>query len=230
MQPPLFGALDALAVDDGGSRADLALLLLTALLIKRMVDAIQCAIVGPQIEIVVDRAFRRQVFRDRTPLATGGQNVHQAVDDLTHDHGALVATRFAGWYQSFDQLPLLVGQVARIAQLAAVVTDTVLARPHRVTPFSNQATTLESQPIHMIQLLPGQTLTLTKLVQVFASNRQDGRTTFGRKQISRMCCATKGPAMRETTLAFVPLVAAIYFTLFPSQFAVMLFWVSGLLR
>jgi hypothetical protein len=36
--------------------------------IKRVVDALQCAVIGPQIEIVVDRAFRRQVFRDCAPL------------------------------------------------------------------------------------------------------------------------------------------------------------------
>jgi len=42
--PPFFGAFHALAVDDGGGRARVALLLLTALLIERVMDAIQCAV------------------------------------------------------------------------------------------------------------------------------------------------------------------------------------------
>jgi hypothetical protein len=45
-------------------------------------DANQCAIIGPQIEIVVDRAFRRQVFRNRTLLATGREHIHETVHDL----------------------------------------------------------------------------------------------------------------------------------------------------
>jgi len=56
--------------------------------------------------------------------------------------------------------PFVVGQIARIAQLAAVITSAVLARPHLGDPSSNQATTLESQLIHMIQQLFGQTLSI----------------------------------------------------------------------
>jgi hypothetical protein len=59
--------------------------------------------------------------------------------------------------QRFDQSPFVVGQIARILQLAAVVTGAVFSRPHG-DPFSNQATTLESQMIHLIQELFGQTL------------------------------------------------------------------------
>ena len=42
-------------------------------------NSFQCAVIGPQIEVVVDRAFRRQVFRDRAPLTAGRENVHEAV-------------------------------------------------------------------------------------------------------------------------------------------------------
>jgi hypothetical protein len=59
--------------------------------------------------------------------------------------------------QRFDQSPFVVGQIARILQLAAVVTGAVFSRPHG-DPFSNQATTLESQMIHLIQEFFGQTL------------------------------------------------------------------------
>jgi len=54
-------------------------------------------------------------------------------------------------------LPFLVGQVAWIAQMAAHVTSTSFRRPHQAAP-SNQAAFLESQMIHLIQQLNGQTL------------------------------------------------------------------------
>ena len=71
MHAPFFRAFHALAVDDGGGRTGLPLRSFATLLIKRVVDSFQCAVIGPQIEVVVDRAFRRQVFRDRAPLTAG---------------------------------------------------------------------------------------------------------------------------------------------------------------
>ncbi|HEX3944697.1 MAG TPA: hypothetical protein VHW69_11470, partial [Rhizomicrobium sp.] len=52
----------------------------------------------------------------------------------------------------------VVGQITWIAQLAAIITSAVLSRPHARRSLPNQATTFESQQIHMIQLLRGQTL------------------------------------------------------------------------
>src|SRR5438105_13717766 len=54
--------------------------------------------------------------------------------------------------------PLIVGQITGVSQFAAVIAPAVLCRPHR-WPSSNQATTLESQPIQGIQYVSGQTLT-----------------------------------------------------------------------
>ena len=68
-----------------------SLLLFTTLLIKSVVHAFQRAIVGPQIEVVMNRTFRRQVFRDRAPLASGGEHVHETVYHLAHNHSTLVA-------------------------------------------------------------------------------------------------------------------------------------------
>src|SRR5262249_51475055 len=59
-----------------------------------------------------------------------------------------------------DQRPLRIGQVAWIAQVVAVIAGTIFGRPHRQRLPQNQAATLESQPIHPIQYLPGQTLTV----------------------------------------------------------------------
>jgi hypothetical protein len=48
--------------------------------------------------------------------------------------------RLPGGISGFDQLPFVVGQIARISQLAAVITGAVLVRPHRLSFLSNQAT------------------------------------------------------------------------------------------
>src|ERR1700683_4197051 len=131
MNAPFSRAFHALAVDDGGGRTGLPLLSFATPLIKRAVDSFQRAVIGPQIEVAIDRTSRGQVFRDRPPLTAGRENVHQAVHYLPHDHRALTSATLARWDQRFHQSPFVVGQIARIAQLAAVVTGAVLVRPHR---------------------------------------------------------------------------------------------------
>ena len=55
-----------------------------AFYIKLMMYEIERAIPTPQVEIIVERRARRQVFRDSPPLTTGGENVHEAVHNLAH--------------------------------------------------------------------------------------------------------------------------------------------------
>src|ERR1035438_8675188 len=145
MHAPFFRAFHALAVDDCGGwtgfplRSFATLLIersfplrsFATLLIERIMDSFQCAVICPQIEVVVDRASRRQVFRDRAPLTAGRENIHEAVHHLPHDHRALTTASLAWRDQRFDQSPFVVSQITRISQLAAVVAGAVLARPHR---------------------------------------------------------------------------------------------------
>jgi len=84
-------------------------------------DALQRAVPTPQIEIVEQRAARRKIFRDRSPLTARTQNVHQPIDHVAHDNRPLAAATLAGRNQRFDKRPLIVGQIARITQLVAVV-------------------------------------------------------------------------------------------------------------
>src|SRR5262249_26021064 len=79
-------------------------------------------------------AARRQIFRDRTPLASRAQNIHDPVHHFAHLDMALVAAALGGRDQWFDMRPFIVGQVTRISQFAAVVTSVVLRRPHRWCP------------------------------------------------------------------------------------------------
>src|SRR5258705_12728381 len=128
--PPFFGAFHALAVDDGCGWTGFPLRSFATLLIQRVVDSFQCAVICPQIEVVVDRAFRRQGFRDRAPLTAGRENVHEAVHHLPHDHCALTTASLAWRDQPFDLSPFVVSQIAGISQIAAFVAGAVPARPH----------------------------------------------------------------------------------------------------
>src|SRR5262249_5111207 len=94
--PPFFSALHALAIDDGGGRAGFSFALLPTRHIKRVMDAIQRAVVAPQVEIVEKCAARRQIFRDRTPPASCAQNIHDPVHHFAHLDMALLPPRLAG--------------------------------------------------------------------------------------------------------------------------------------
>src|SRR5262249_9261538 len=124
-------------------------------------DAIERAVPAPQIEIIVQGRAWRQVFRNRAPLAAVAQDVHQTVSNLAQVHRALIPTRLGRREAWLDQRPLRIAQVAWIAQVVAVIAGTIFGRPHRQRLPQNQAATLESQPIHPIQYLPGQTLRST---------------------------------------------------------------------
>src|SRR3984893_6310535 len=165
MQRPLFRALDALAIDDAGGWAGLALHRLSAFHVKRVVNVLQRAVVIPQIEIIEERALGWKVFGNIAPLTARAQYIHDPVDDLAHIDFSLSPAMFGRTNQRRDVRPLLVRQIARITQLVTIVFGAVLACPHR-RPLLNQAANLESHPIHPIQLLSGRTLTPTSLTFV----------------------------------------------------------------
>src|SRR5262249_40886081 len=84
-----------------------------------------------QAEIAVDRAARRQVFRNVAPLASGAQHIHHAVNYLAHVDSALAATSFGRRDQRLDQQPFGVGEIAGITQPVAVIAMAGLDRPPR---------------------------------------------------------------------------------------------------
>src|SRR3954451_8132574 len=62
--PPFFSALHALAVNDRDRRACVPRGLLAALHVERVMNAIERAVPAPELEVVVHRRARRQVFGD----------------------------------------------------------------------------------------------------------------------------------------------------------------------
>jgi hypothetical protein len=127
-------------------------------------DAIQRPIVVPQGEVAMHRAAGRKVLRKSAPLAAGAQDIHQAIDHVPHGDRALAAAPLRRRDQRFHKRPFLVGQVARIAKMAAVIAMAVLVRPHRRHP-AHRVTAIESQPIPMIQDVFGQTLRVPGLAK-----------------------------------------------------------------
>src|SRR4051812_8790355 len=63
IERPLFRAFHALAIDHRRCRAGLAPYLLTAFVVESVMDALERAVIAPAIEVVVHRAFRRQILR-----------------------------------------------------------------------------------------------------------------------------------------------------------------------
>src|SRR5271166_357236 len=130
-------------------------------------DAIQHAIALPPNEVVMDRAARWKILRQVAPLAAGAQDVHDAVHHRTHVLLALASARLRRRNERFDQRPLVIRQVARIAQMITIVLGSVLVRPHRQPPPRIRTASLESQPIPQIQQVLGRTLRVkaTKLAR-----------------------------------------------------------------
>ena len=88
-------------------------------------DAIQRPVIVPKIKIFEQRAARWQVLGDRPPLATGAQNVHQAVHHFTDMDAPLATASFSRWDQGRNMRPFLIRYVTRVAKLAAIIGTTV---------------------------------------------------------------------------------------------------------
>ncbi len=156
---PFFSAFNALAIDNRGRRASVEALFLAAGHVKRFMNAHEGAIPVPQVEIVIDCGARRQILRDRPPLAASTQHVKQRIDDFPQVHPALVAAAFGRRDERSDKSPFLVRQITGIPQITAVIATAVLVGPHRPVPIESHHP-IESQPIHLIQHVAGQALRL----------------------------------------------------------------------
>lgn len=103
---PFFAAFHALTVDDAGCRTGFTPHRLAALHMERVMDAIERALPGPQIEIIEQRAARRQALRHVAPLAACAQHVHLAVDEFTHIYCPLAPAPLGRWRQLRDMLTI----------------------------------------------------------------------------------------------------------------------------
>ena len=157
-EAPLFGAFDALAVDDGDRRTCFASHPFPRLDVERMMDACQRPVPVPQIEILVHRRLRRKVLGQGAPLAAGRQQIENRVQHLAHIHRARTAATLGRRDRRFDQRPLRIRQIAWVTKPRPLVRPPVFDRPHRAPPFHESGAPTESQPIPANQLLSERTL------------------------------------------------------------------------
>jgi hypothetical protein len=132
--------------------------LFAALHIKRMMDILQRAVVGPKIAIIVERALgrrRRKVLRHLAPLAPCAQRIHDPpqslkltspIHNFAHIDLALAAAMFGRGNQRF------------FGRFAVVPTG---------GPSANKSASHESQMIQQIQLFLGRTLSQILRRRVF---------------------------------------------------------------
>ena len=129
--------LGALTVDDCCTRACFAARLLAHCNVKRMVDALQRAVPIPQLEIMVHRAFRRQIPGQRLPLAASPQQIEKAVENLAHVDPPRPAAASCRWDHRRHQSPFFISEITRITQTLTPCRSTMFRCPHR--PFLSPA-------------------------------------------------------------------------------------------
>lgn len=66
-------------------------------------QTVECAVMLPAVEMVIQRAARREIFPDHVPLTTRSKNIHQVVHDLPYIHYPFVAATLGSRDQGVDQ-------------------------------------------------------------------------------------------------------------------------------
>jgi hypothetical protein len=126
-----LSGLGALAVDDRRGRARLSAFALARGDVERVMEALQRPVPLPQHEVIMRRALRRQILRQRLPLAPGRKHVENRVQNLANVHLAPSPAALGRRDHWFGQRPLVIGQIARIAQAAPVRRAAMFWLPHR---------------------------------------------------------------------------------------------------
>jgi hypothetical protein len=93
-------------------------------------DAIEHAVAAPFPEVVVDRGMRRKILRQLSPLAAGAVDIANGVENLAHVGRAAASARTRRREHRCDDRPLLVADIARIANAARLVRLAVVVGPH----------------------------------------------------------------------------------------------------
>src|SRR2546423_5792178 len=101
-------------------------------------DALQRAVPIPQHEVGIRRALRRQILRQRLPLAARREHIENRVENFADVHLAPTPTAFSRRYRRFDQRPLALAQITRVAQAVTVGSTAVFRLPHSA-PLSSDS-------------------------------------------------------------------------------------------
>src|SRR5881628_2652709 len=114
-------------------------------------------------------ARRRQVLRQRLPLAPRPEHIENRVEDLTNVHPSRAAAALGRTDQRSDQRPFGVRQITLIPQAAPIRRRSMFRLPHEAPP--NQVPSNESQAIPAIQVLSGRALRAERPSAIAAAER-----------------------------------------------------------
>ena len=132
-RPPL-SRFHCPAVDDARRGRRLPAFRLAQRKVERLMKAVECAIVTPEVEILPDRAAWPKVLGQMAPLAAGLQKREHALQNLPDIYLAPPATTLRGRDMASGQGSLRVGQIARIPQTSPFVLRSTFLAPHPTPP------------------------------------------------------------------------------------------------
>ena len=121
-------------------------------------DLVPSGGISPRVKIALDSRVRRELARQGSPLAAGGQNVENCLHDLPQIDFPWPPTSPARRHLPGDQRPLRISQIACVAQPIALILNASDFGPrHRALPriFANPK---ESQPTEITHCFFGQAL------------------------------------------------------------------------
>lgn len=169
-RPPGLGGLDGLTVDHSRSWAGLSSCLLPSVHDKRMVDPIQSPLIAPSVEVALNRCEGREVLWQQSPLAAGRGHIQQGVDHLAQISFPRTPALVGWWHERLDQRPLIIGQIACIAQSVPLILRTSDFSPgHRESRACCKLT--ESYRLESLNLrFFGQPLKFSIFLRAFRSN------------------------------------------------------------
>jgi len=107
-------------------------------------DTLPCSIAAETPVVVMNRAPRGEILGQHPPGATASYNVHYTVDDFSHIDSARPAARFRRGDQRFDDVPLLVAEVAGVSLgLHVALLQPLSAKVKRSTSIDKHGPKLE---------------------------------------------------------------------------------------
>src|SRR5205085_6653742 len=101
-------------------------------------NALQRAVPIPQHEVGMRGALRWQILRQRLPLTARREHIEDRIQNFADVHLAPTPTALGRRYRRFDQRPLAVAQITRVAQAVAVGSTAMFRLPHSA-PLSSDA-------------------------------------------------------------------------------------------
>ena len=129
-----FRGIYRLAVDRAGRGVGVATFRFTRPHAQFVIDPVQCPVPAPGVELPLNRAARRKILRQKTPLAARPHHIEVRVYHRAHLHRPRPAQTLLRRQQRANHVPFRVRQIACISQARTPILGSSGLCPHRVSP------------------------------------------------------------------------------------------------